>query len=405
MQLLLKNGAAVDAQDSFKQTALSRAAWRGRHKCVSLLLGQDAKSDIPDRNKQLPLHLAAANGTPQVVKFLCEKQSLTAVDSDQKTCLHLAAKSGHREAAQILIEKMVWNNFIGNGAFRTLEKVDGWQNDFADTCRKSDVSAWAAFNGIESMIIRLIQGGANVEFPSSVCAMNAMQAAAIASNIEILKLLLERKANVNARPAGVNGRTALQAAAGAGHTTIVELLLGNKADVNAKPAANNGRTALQAAADAGHIKIVELLNTANTHAFYNNILAQSKDSCIIIASIPLDFEASALYIARLGRRNTYLFHWELHLATTTTDGIVFHITNKADQTTWEYGRAPTNEMPNLQHLNCRVWLKEALIAMDDEVYFNLRKGLADFEEEAKTLGMVCKSKSERKVLRSKVCMS
>ena len=53
------------------------------------------------------------------------------------------------------------------------------------------------------------------------------------------------------------GRTALITAAFRGYTEIVEVLLQNQANVNAK--ANNGLTALMAAAFYGHIDTVQVL--------------------------------------------------------------------------------------------------------------------------------------------------
>ncbi|KAJ5948458.1 hypothetical protein N7454_001765 [Penicillium verhagenii] len=160
------------------------------------------------------------------------------------------------------------------------------------------------------------------------------------------------------------------------------------------------------------------------------------------STTPLVFESNALYIAILDRGDTYLFHWELYLAKTATEGIVFHITNDTDQTAWEYKQTSTSEMPQLrrlllalkigsvepvlhnalsnrlasitlspfssrfsEHLNCRVWVKEALFVMDDEGYVNLSKGPGEIEEEARYLAMLNKSKSERKAIRSKMCMS
>ncbi|KAJ6092945.1 hypothetical protein N7486_008234 [Penicillium sp. IBT 16267x] len=154
---------------------------------------------------------------------------------------------------------------------------------------------------------------------------------------------------------------------------------------------------------------------------------------------PLAFKLNALYIAILDRRDTYLFHWELYLAKTSTEGIFFHITNEVGQTRWEYDRAQANEMPQLhalllalrigsvepglhndlsdrlalvilttfssrisEQLNCRLWLKEALFVMDDEGYVNLSKGPAEIEAEARYLAILSKSKSELKMKRRKM---
>lgn len=56
-----------------------------------------------------------------------------------------------------------------------------------------------------------------------------------------------------------------------------------------------------------------------------------------------------------------------------------------------------------EQLSGRVWVKEALFAMDDEGYMNPGNSVCDIEEEAKYLAMVHKCKCERKVVRSKAC--
>lgn len=156
---------------------------------------------------------------------------------------------------------------------------------------------------------------------------------------------------------------------------------------------------------------------------------------------PLRFEPNTLYILLLDRGDTYLFHWQLYLTTTTHEGTTFHITNDAGPTTWQYESNPTKEIPHLrrlllalkvsalepvlhkaladrlalvpltlfstrfrEHLSCRVWVKEALFALDDEGYVNLGKSVRDIEEEAKYLAMLNKTKCERKAVRSAAFM-
>lgn len=75
------------------------------------------------------------------------------------------------------------------------------------------------------------------------------QQAVKAGHVEMVRLLLESKADIDAEARDEQGQTALQAAAGCGHIGVVKLLLENKANVNAEPSKENGRTALQAAAE------------------------------------------------------------------------------------------------------------------------------------------------------------
>ena len=84
---------------------------------------------------------------------------------------------------------------------------------------------------------------------------------------ELVELLLEHGAEVNAPPGKEFGATALQLAAMKGFLGIVHLLLEYEADVNAPPAEVDGRTALEGAAEYGRIDTVQLLLNAGANIF------------------------------------------------------------------------------------------------------------------------------------------
>ena len=79
--------------------------------------------------------------------------------------------------------------------------------------------------------------------------------AADTGNLAVVKMLLDKNANVNATTA--DGATALMAAAARGRPDICQVLLDKSADVNA--VTSFGKTALTYAANNGHVKVVELL--------------------------------------------------------------------------------------------------------------------------------------------------
>ncbi|KAJ5468625.1 hypothetical protein N7475_006377 [Penicillium sp. IBT 31633x] len=155
---------------------------------------------------------------------------------------------------------------------------------------------------------------------------------------------------------------------------------------------------------------------------------------------PLTLEPNALYILLLDLGASCLFEWQLYLASTATTGRVFHIVNEAGPVVWKYrseaGYDVTSSARVLlalqigviapmlhaaletrlalvplalysarfrEGLCCRVWVQEALFALDDEGYLGLGGSVGDIEREARQLGMLNKSRATRSVVRSKAC--
>lgn len=84
----------------------------------------------------------------------------------------------------------------------------------------------------------------------------ALNWAATKGHTQVVKLLIEKGADVDAKDSG-NGQTPLWKASHEGHTAIVKLLLENGADVNKRNA--SGETALWTASWKGHTDVVRLL--------------------------------------------------------------------------------------------------------------------------------------------------
>ena len=80
-------------------------------------------------------------------------------------------------------------------------------------------------------------------------------AASARANVDAMRLLIEKNADVNARNAA--GATALMAAAATGHAQAVRMLLAKGADPNVRTKRNE--TALADAATAGNEETVKLL--------------------------------------------------------------------------------------------------------------------------------------------------
>jgi ankyrin repeat protein len=86
--------------------------------------------------------------------------------------------------------------------------------------------------------------------------------AAEKGRLEVVQILIEKGAEVNALPAMKGGATALQLAAIGGYIGIAEELLKQGARVNAPGSNICGRTALEGAAEHGRIDMVQYLLNA-----------------------------------------------------------------------------------------------------------------------------------------------
>ena len=106
VQLLLTNGASIEAVDEDIDTPLHLAAWNGHIRTVELLLSKGASTKVVNKYKSTPLHGAAWNGHTSTVELLLSKgASVEAVDKGNYTPLSLAAKYGHTSTVELLLLK------------------------------------------------------------------------------------------------------------------------------------------------------------------------------------------------------------------------------------------------------------------------------------------------------------
>ena len=116
----------------------------------------------------------------------------------------------------------------------------------------------AAGHGCFKIVRRLLNAGAQVGCVSKD-RTTALQAAVSSRNHDIIQLLVDAGANVNASAGPHFGRTAIQLAAVKGDMSLVQYLLDHGADVNAPAGHSHGITALQGAAINGNLKIAIML--------------------------------------------------------------------------------------------------------------------------------------------------
>ncbi|KAI1323201.1 ankyrin repeat-containing domain protein [Xylariaceae sp. FL0255] len=119
----------------------------------------------------------------------------------------------------------------------------------------------AVEEGDNATIEMLLAAGASLDYKwaDHMDYMTPLQVAASNENASMVRLLVDRGADVNAPPCWERGATALQYAAIKGNMSIAKFLLDKGANLNAAPAKYHGRTCLEGAAENGRLDMVKLL--------------------------------------------------------------------------------------------------------------------------------------------------
>ncbi|XP_046691390.1 transient receptor potential cation channel, subfamily N, member 1 [Silurus meridionalis] len=214
VRVLLCHGAEVNHTDKFGYTPLHFAAQRGHENVVRLLLSSTGVLDEAKTNPECftPLHLAAQSGQTDVVRLLLSRSRslLHQQDHLDRTCLHLASAQGHVETVRVLLCHSAEVNHTDKFGYTPLHFAAqrGHENE-----------------GHVATVRVLLCHGAEVNHTDK-SKRTALHYAAEAGCLELVRLLVERDASVDAECH--NHLTPLQYAAKENHLTTVSFLLRQK---------------------------------------------------------------------------------------------------------------------------------------------------------------------------------
>jgi ankyrin repeat protein len=231
--LKIENGSPrLNGKDGPWSSPLHKALNWGFEEVSRTLIEKGSDIQVKDNCGSTYLHIAAGSGLLDIVKILVEKGSeinvLNRVGKGTSP-LALAAQKGRLEVVQYLLEKGAKIDFGTSpltycSSSKCLEVYKLLINKGADIHYRNDQPlADASYNGYPEIVNLLLDAGANVnaisdnEFGSS-----PLHQAAINGGIEVAKVLIARGANVNAKTK--QGRTPLYLASAKKDAEVMEFL-------------------------------------------------------------------------------------------------------------------------------------------------------------------------------------
>lgn len=211
-----------------------------RYADVDFLESEFRRWSEADRKSKLAnmLYFACQSGKTEVVKFFLDKGADPNQGKGESLCVCSGIQGPPVEAVRLLLDK---------GADPNVWKKESPLMNAAEVNRADVISL-------------LLERGANINAQEKEEGKTALALACKAGRVQAARMLLDKGANINVK--GKGGWTPLHEAAGAGSVEIVELLLKRGADAKAKT--DKGNTPPDIASQRGHKKVEAVLRGHRT---------------------------------------------------------------------------------------------------------------------------------------------
>ncbi|XP_062606075.1 serine/threonine-protein phosphatase 6 regulatory ankyrin repeat subunit A-like [Saccostrea cucullata] len=314
-------------------TALHSACWGGSVEIVSFLIEKGMEINALSNDGRSILHIACLNGEYEVCEYLVEinPDLLNVKDKTYNTVLHDAACGGNVQIVKLLIEKNMDINAQGTNGETVLYKCCRWGkmemceylvSNFPELLKIRDNKGWTVLHlacneGSVETVSFLIEKGLDLNALTNdgesmlyiaclkgkfeVCeylvenyphlldvkdksSNTVLHAAAWRSNVQIVKLLIEKKMDKNIIQE--EGETILHQCCLWGKIEMCEYLVNNFSDL-LEIMDNEGWTALHSACCGGSVEIVSFLIEKGMDI---NTLSNDGRSILHIACVNEKFE-------------------------------------------------------------------------------------------------------------------
>ncbi|XP_067623254.1 uncharacterized protein [Eurosta solidaginis] len=235
VEILLRNKANVNTKGPENTTLLHFAAKRGHKEIVNALITNGANVDAMTINGATPLYLAAQGGHAEIAETLIANRANVNIVNVEGAPLHIAAGRGHDNVVQVL---------LSNGA-----KINVKDN-------KSRTSLELAVAHGHLQVVKMLLQYKKVDM-NGKCYNNwtILHIASQESNLKMVKFLVAKGSNINAKNAG--GSKPIHIAAREGYKDTVEFFLSKGLSINELGAAN--QTLLHYTAIEGRLEVVKYL--------------------------------------------------------------------------------------------------------------------------------------------------
>ena len=289
VRFLLQFGLGVN-RNEYEQSPLGAAAAQGSLEIVSLLI--TAGADVNEccntsedySSGETPLQVAAVKGNMAIATRLLEagaRHDIQFFRPESRSALQCAVQGDCTSLVELLLAKRTYTSEESlDRSIALSQAMSKWpiNVDIVSALLNANVNVnyvpahyprhpplhSAAQAGSIELVQLLLEAGANVN-ATDFFGGTILECALEKRNLLLVQILLDAGAEVNAPASTVRGRTALQKAVQENNMNAVSLLLSRNADVNASAARIGGATALQAAVIKGNINMVRLLLKAGAH--------------------------------------------------------------------------------------------------------------------------------------------